>query len=252
MHISLSQQTILVTGGSRGIGRAIVRRLAASGATVAVQYGQSKAAAESLQSEFPEQVHVFQADFRKPDAPWQLAEQVLNQLGQIDGLVNNAGIALEMPTKANSQEWQTQWETTLQVNLIATAALCRAFLPTFQQQQQGRIVHISSRAAFRGDTVDYLAYAASKGGMVALSRSLARGYGKMGIKSFVVAPGFIRTEMAQQFIDTYGEAWVLDDLALNKLTEPEDVAPTVEFLLSGLMDHATGCTIDINAGSYVH
>lgn len=114
------------------------------------------------------------------------------------------------------------------------------------------MVHISSRAAFRGDTTAYMAYAASKGGMVSLSRSIARGYGKQGIKSFVVAPGFIQTDMAQQFIDVYGEQFVLDDLALDTLTQPKDLAPTVIFLLSGWMDHATGCTIDVNAGSYVH
>ena len=116
----------------------------------------------------------------------------------------------------------------------------------------GRIVNISSRAAFRGDQPDYLAYAASKAGLVALTRSLARAYGKDGIVAFNVAPGFTRTEMAQDFIDQYGEDYAVSDIALTRLTEPKDIAPTLVFLASGLADHATGATIDINAASYVH
>lgn len=87
--------------------------------------------------------------------------------------------------------------------------------------------------------------------MVAMSRSIARAYGKNNVKSFVVAPGFVKTGMARQFIEQYGEEIVINDLALNRLTEPTDIAPTVVFLASGYMDHATGCTVDINAGSYV-
>lgn len=113
-------------------------------------------------------------------------------------------------------------------------------------------MNVASRAAFRGDTPEYLAYAASKAGMVALVRSIARGCGKDGIVAFTVAPGFTRTEMAQDFIDAYGEDYASRDMALQRMTEPEDIAPTIAFLLSGMADHATGATIDLNAGSYVH
>ena len=116
----------------------------------------------------------------------------------------------------------------------------------------GRIINIASRAAFRGDTKDYLAYAASKGGMVSLTRSIARAWGKQGIVAFTIAPGWVMTDMAKQFIAQNGDEVVLNELALAELTQPKDVAPTVVFLASGLSDHATGCTIDINAGSYVH
>jgi NAD(P)-dependent dehydrogenase (short-subunit alcohol dehydrogenase family) len=88
--------------------------------------------------------------------------------------------------------------------------------------------------------------------VVSLTKSIARAFGKEEIKAFVVAPGFTKTEMAQQFINQYGEDFAKSDIALNELTLPEDIAPTVAFLLSGMMDHATGTTIDINAGSYVH
>ena len=104
----------------------------------------------------------------------------------------------------------------------------------------------------RGDTPDYLAYAASKGALVALTRSIARGYGKDGITAFNVAPGFTRTEMAQDFIDQYGEDFAMAGAALPEMTRPEDIAPIVVLLASGLADHATGATVDVNAGSYVH
>jgi NAD(P)-dependent dehydrogenase (short-subunit alcohol dehydrogenase family) len=97
-----------------------------------------------------------------------------------------------------------------------------------------------------------MAYAASKGGLVALTRSIARGFGKEGIVAFTLAPGFVRTDMAQDFIDQYGAGYVVNDLALNTLTEADDIAPFAVLLASGLADHATGCTIDLNAGSYVH
>jgi NAD(P)-dependent dehydrogenase (short-subunit alcohol dehydrogenase family) len=148
--------------------------------------------------------------------------------------------------------WREAWDRTQAVNLRAPALLGRAALAHFAERGGGRIINIASRAAFRGDTPEYMAYAASKAGLVALTRSIARGYGKLNVKAFLVAPGFVRTEMAQQFFDAYGEAFALDDIALPALTEPEDLVPFVVLLASGLADHATGGTFDINAGSYVH
>ena len=173
------------------------------------------------------------------------------RFGTVHALVNNAGVAIGSPLTGTTEDWLADWNQTLAVNLTAAGLLCRAALAHFQKQHNGRIVNIASRAAFRGDAPDYLAYAASKGGMVALSRSIARGFGKQGIKAFVLAPGFTRTEMAQLFIDQYGEQIATSDIALERLTEPDDIAPTVVFLLSGLADHATGTSIDLNAGSYV-
>jgi NAD(P)-dependent dehydrogenase (short-subunit alcohol dehydrogenase family) len=154
--------------------------------------------------------------------------------------------------EASSDDWQGAWADTMHVNLRAPELLCRRSIRHFQDGDGGRIINIASRAAFRGDTPDYMTYAASKGGLVALTRSIARGFGDDGIVAFTVAPGFTRTDMAQDFIDTYGEAHATSDLALDELTEPNDVAPFVVFLVSGVADHATGATIDVNAGSYVH
>jgi NAD(P)-dependent dehydrogenase (short-subunit alcohol dehydrogenase family) len=137
------------------------------------------------------------------------------------------------------------------VNLRAVDLLSRLAVRHFLQRDGGRIINVASRAAFRGDTPEYMTYAASKGGVVALTRSIARGFGKAGICAFALAPGFVRTEMAQEYIDAVGEDHVADDLALDRLTEPADLTPLVILLASGLADHATGSTFDLNAGSYV-
>ncbi|MDB6091938.1 MAG: 3-oxoacyl-[acyl-carrier protein] reductase [Gammaproteobacteria bacterium] len=251
MEISLAGQTALVTGASRGIGAAIARRLGASGARVAIHYGQGREAAESLARQIGQGACAFGADLAEPGACASLWADVESHYGAIHALVNNAGIAVKSALSATTDAWLADWNRTLAVNLTATGLLSRAGLAHFQKQGGGRIVNIASRAAFRGDQPDYLAYAASKGGMIALTRSIARGFGKAGIKAFIVAPGFTRTEMAQAFIDQYGEDYATSDIALDRLTEPDDIAPTVAFLLSGLADHATGTTIDLNAASYV-
>lgn len=172
--------------------------------------------------------------------------------GAIDGLVNNAGIAIESPLDKPVQNWLADWQETMRVNVEAVGLLCRLATEHFKAHGGGRIVNIASRAAFRGDTPDYLAYAASKAAVVALTRSIARGFGKDGIKAFILAPGFTRTDMATAFIERYGEAYAMNGIELARLTEPDDIAPLATLLLSGLADHATGATIDVNAASYVH
>lgn len=252
MEISLRGQVILVTGGSRGIGAAISRQLLASGATVAIHYNSRKPEAEALLQDAGGNGAVFQANLAKTEEVIHLFKQVVDAFGRLDAVVNNAGVAISSPDNAVDEAWVTDWDLTMQVNLRACGILCKKAVEYFKANRGGRIVNISSRAAFRGDTADYLAYAASKGGVVALTRSIARAYGKQNIKAFNIAPGFVRTDMAQDFMDQYGEDYALNDIALNELTEPKDLAPMVVLLCSGLADHATGSSIDINAASYVH
>ena len=252
MHIDLTGRTILVTGASRGIGKAVAQQLASSGATIAVHYNQQKQIAEGLAAKIGNNSRAFKADLTKENEVIRLFETVINNYKNLDGLINNAGIAIPSSPGKTDQLWIKDWNETLMVNLNATALLCKKAIAHFLPKQDGRIVNITSRAAFRGDTPEFLAYAASKGGLVSLTRSIARGYGKFGIKAFNIAPGFARTDMAQGFMDLYGEQIALNDIALNELTEPRDIAPMIALLISGLADHATGCTIDINAGSYVH
>lgn len=252
MRIDLTGRTILITGASGGIGKAVAEQLANAGATIALHYNQQKQAAEKLAAEIGNNSSTFKADLADEKEVINLFEAVIDHYQNVDGLINNAGIAIPSSPGKDDRLWLKDWHATLEVNLNATALLCKKAIAHFLPKQEGRIVNITSRAAFRGDTPEFLAYAASKGGLVSLTRSIARGYGKSGIKAFNIAPGFARTDMAQGFMDLYGEQIALDDIALKELTEPRDIAPMIALLISGLADHATGCTIDINAGSYVH
>ncbi|MDE2261014.1 MAG: SDR family oxidoreductase [Gammaproteobacteria bacterium] len=252
MRIDLGNTSVLVTGASRGIGAAVARAMGRAGARVAIHFRDQRQQATALAEQIGASAEVFQADLSRTEECDALWKAVVARFGRVNTLVNNAGIAISSPLESATGEWLQAWDTTMAVNLRAPAILSRLAIEHFRTRGGGRIINISSRAAFRGDQPPYLAYAASKGGLVALTRSIARGFGKAGILAFNVAPGFTRTDMAKDFLDEYGEDYVAGDIALERLTEPEDIAPFVVFLASGLGDHSTGCTIDVNAGSYVH
>lgn len=252
MNIDLSGKIVLVTGASRGIGRALAEGMAAAGATVAVHFNSSQDRAEALADTLGNGARTFQADLEDVVATERLFSEVAAAYGRIDVLVNNAGVAFHIPLDAALDEWHRVWNLTMGVNLRASSLLSRLAVAHFREYGGGRIISIASRAAFRGDTPEYMAYAASKAGMVALTRSIARGFGREGICAFIIAPGFTRTDMAQAFIDTYGEAYAVQDTALGRMAEPSDIAPLAVLLASGLADHATGTSIDVNSGSYVH
>ena len=252
MQIGLANTSALVTGASRGIGAAITRAMGRAGARVAVHYHNQRAGAAALAAQAGHGAEAFQADLSDADACAALWKAVSGRFGRIHTLVNNAGIALSTALEGDIAGWVDGWDTTMAVNLRAPGILSKLAIAHFVEHGGGRIINITSRAAFRGDQPPYLAYAASKAGLVALTRSVARGFGKAGVLAFNVAPGFTRTDMAGDFIEQYGEGYATGDLALTRLTEPDDIAPIVAFLASGLADHATGCTIDVNAGSYVH
>lgn len=252
MNISLKNQLILVTGASRGIGRAIAKQLSESGAKVIIHYNRNEKEAELLFSELKNEAFLESCDLSDPMKVIGFIPNLFEKYGPISALVNNAGIAKSASDTLATPEWVQIWNETLAVNTTALAILCKEFVDQARIVNNGRIINISSRAAFRGDTTDYIAYAASKGAIVSITRTIARQYGKQGIKAFLVAPGFTRTDMAEEILSEYGEGFALNDIALDQLTEPKDIAPMVTLLCSGLADHATGATIDINAGSYVH
>lgn len=251
MKIDLSDKTILVTGANSGIGKAIAQELLNAGAQVALHFNSNSEGASKLKEQFSDQCELFQADFNNVDETIKLFEDVLSWRNTLDILINNAGTAVMNSVNLDDETWIKNWNTIMNINLLAAGVLSKKALEHFKTKNGGRIINIASRAAFRGDTPDYLAYAASKAGMVALVRSIARGFGKDGITAFSIAPGFTRTAMAQKSIDKYGEDFVIKDIALNELTEPKDIAPIVTLICSGKFDHGTGSNIDINAGSYV-
>jgi len=251
MRIDLSNKTILVTGANSGIGNAIAQELLNAGAKVALHFNSNSDGASKLKEQFSDQCELFQADFNNVDETIKLFEDVLSWGDTLDVLINNAGTAIMNSVNLDDETWIKNWNTIMNINLLAAGVLSKKALEHFKTKNGGRIINIASRAAFRGDTPDYLAYAASKAGMVALVRSIARGFGKDGITAFSIAPGFTRTAMAQKSIDKYGEDFVIKDIALNELTEPKDIAPIVTLICSGKFDHGTGSNIDINAGSYV-
>jgi 3-oxoacyl-[acyl-carrier protein] reductase len=253
MEKLLKGRVLLVTGGDRGIGKAIVEKCVSEDGFIALHYNKGYDQAKAVKSKFNNSISLFNADLSDPLNAVTLFDNVVNSTSKIDVLINNAGVAIDSDLSGNDTDWLNAWNTTISINLTSAAILCRkAILHFISNGIRGRIINISSRAAFRGDTADYLAYAASKGGMVALTRSLARAYGKNGIVAFTVAPGFVKTDMAESFFTKYGKDNMLKDNALAQITLPDDIAPLVSFLASGQADHSTGGTFDINAGSYVH
>lgn len=249
--IDLTDTTILLTGASDGIGKGLAKYLLKMGARVAVHYNSNKTAAKAMVADYPETAKAFQADLSQEEAIFKLFVSVERHFEKIDVVILNAGVFLSHKTISETKDWLAVWKRTMAVNLDAVGLLTKLGLDHFVKMGEGRFIYIGSRAAFRGETEEYLAYAASKGGLTSLARSVARSFGKQNIKSFILAPGFTRTQMAEKFIETHGEDRVLNEIALNELTKPEDLAPLVGLMCSGLMDHATGATIDVNAGSHI-
>lgn len=253
--INFSGKVALVTGGSRGIGAATVKAIASAGGSVVLHYGSNREAAEQTVREAGEGAcHLVGADLNEPGAASQLWRDALAWKGQIDILVNNAGVFYPAEVGCSGAHWRDVWQRTLQINLMATADLCREAINHWQEKALGgSIVNVASRAAFRGDGPDYWAYAASKGGMISLTKTLARAYSREGIYTYGVAPGFVSTDMALESFDhdpTLRER-VISEIPIGDIAPASDIANTICFLASGLATHATGQTIDVNGASYV-
>jgi 3-oxoacyl-[acyl-carrier protein] reductase len=252
--IYLSEKVVLVTGASRGIGAASARVLASAGASVILHYGRSLEQVQTLASEIGPRASLVQADLSKPGVARGLWQEALAIHGRIDVLVNNAGILFDAPLEGDDETWARAWQEMLQVNLIAVADLCREAIATFPQnpgKTKGIIINISSRAASMGSTAARMPYAASKAGVLALTRSIARSYAKAGVLAYALAPGFVQSDMADYSIEQYGLEKLLADNPMGEMAPPEDVGHTVAFLASGLVPHMTGATLDINGASYV-
>lgn len=251
--IDLTGKVILVTGGSRGIGAATVETLSQAGAAVILHYASGQAEAQAIATRLgPKGCHLVQTDLATPGAAKDLWQQAIAWQGRIDVLVNNAATMPAASVEDPLDQWSQAWQTTLQVNLIAMADLCRAAIQSFRTQSGGIIINLASRAAFRGDGPEYMHYAASKGGVIALTRSIARGFASEGILAYAIAPGFVHTERIEAVMQERGAAYVTRDIPMGQPAPPQDVAHMIAFLASGLAPHATGSTIDINGASYFH
>jgi NAD(P)-dependent dehydrogenase (short-subunit alcohol dehydrogenase family) len=232
---------IIVTGSSRGIGRAILAALAQDDTALV---GQATSAVDAA---------TIAADLDRPGAAATLWAAALERLGgRVDVLVNNAGIFEATPIDLPDADWLAGWERTMRVNLTASAELCRLAVQHFQQRGTGgRIVNVASRAAYRGDSPAHWHYAASKAGMVAMTKTIARGYAGQGILAFAVCPGFTMTGMAEDYLASRGGEKLLADIPLGRVAQPEEVAATVRFLALEAPASMTGAVIDINGASYV-
>ncbi len=253
----MSENVALVTGGSRGIGAAIVRSLAASGFSVYFTYAHDGAAAEALvRGCGSERVACDRNDLAAAEELPELLERCLTRFGHIDTLVNNAGIFAENPFDGDDYSaWRARWRRTFDVNVFGPADLAWLAMRTMRSQPpnergtRGRIINVVSRAAHRGETT-FADYGASKAALANLTKSIARGCARDGIVAFAVAPGFIETEMSALALATHGQT-IRAEIPSGRVGTPEEVATIVAFLASGLADYATGTTIDINGASYV-
>ncbi|WP_156842102.1 SDR family NAD(P)-dependent oxidoreductase [Novosphingobium aquimarinum] len=232
---------ILVTGASRGIGAAAVAALKARDAHVIAQATTARDG------------DTLAADFADPDAPAQLWQSALDRAGgTIDVLVNNAGVFEAVPLDAGDGDWLAAWERTLAINLTASAQLSRLSVRHWQERGvSGRIVHVASRAGHRGDSPAHWHYAAAKGGMLAMHKTIARAYAKDAIYSFAITPGFTDTAMAGDYLASRGGAALLADIPLGRVAEPEEIASMIVFCALDAPPSMTGATLDANGASYV-
>ena len=233
--------TVLVTGSSRGIGSAIADALRARGARV-IGHATYAWDAETIA-----------ADLAQPPAPQVLWEQALELAGgTIDAVVNNAGVFAANPLDSSDIAWLDAWEDTLRINLTAAAQLSRfAVRHWLEKATEGRLVHIASRAGHRGDSPEHWHYAASKGGMLALHKTIARAYAAQGILSFAIAPGFTDTSMAEDYLASRGGPALLADIPLGRVATPEEIAVMAAFCALDAPPSMTGAVLDANGASYV-
>jgi NAD(P)-dependent dehydrogenase (short-subunit alcohol dehydrogenase family) len=246
---------VLVTGASRGIGRAIAVGFAAEGARVAVHYGRNEAAAaETLGLLHGDRHLLVGAELDGPGAAKAVARMVdtaATGLGRLDVLVNNAGVyEMHAPAEASYEEWQEAWRLTLAVNLVAAANASFLAARHMQANGGGRIVNVSSRGAFRGEP-KAPAYGASKAGLNAMGQSMAVALAPFGVTVATVAPGWVETDMASEHLNGPRAGEILAGLPLGRVATAEEVAAAVLFLASDAAGYASGAILDVNGASYL-
>lgn len=245
-------EVVLITGGSRGIGRETAKLFASAGARVALHYRSRRDAAEATLASLEGAGHaLFPADLADECAVGSLVDDVVERMGGLDVLVNNAGIFEHHEiSQVAFDQWLDAWRRTLDTNLIGPA--CLSYLAARQMMKTGggRIVNVSSRGAFRGEP-RAPAYGASKAGLNAMGQSLAQALAPHGVYVFTVAPGFVETDMARSSLSgPHGDS-IRNQSPLGRVARPEEVARTVLFLASKGSEFLTGGIVDVNGASYL-
>jgi NAD(P)-dependent dehydrogenase (short-subunit alcohol dehydrogenase family) len=250
--MDFSDKRVLITGGSRGIGRACALAFAERGARIAVNYRANSSAAEATLAELPGAGHVvLRADVTDPTAVRELVAAAVEALGGLDIVVNNAGIWVDHALEeVGYDEWQGAWDRVLRANLVGPSNVSYCAAKHMIEHGGGRIVNVSSRGSFRGEP-DGPAYGASKAGLNAMSQSLARRLAPHGITVGVVAPGFVDTDMAARYLDTPRAAEIKAQSPFGRVARPEEVAAAVLFLASDGAEFSSGAIIDVNGASYL-
>ena len=246
---------VLLTGSSKGIGYKIAKDLIKEGHQLALHYNSNKSFLEALVNEYSSNSFTVKADLSVENEIKNLVDSTIENLSFPDCIINNAGIAESADIALDLNNWSKMFDKTIDVNLKAPSLIFKEFLKYKREKKiksRLRFINIASRAAFRGEQQDYISYACSKGGVISLTKTMSRSFGETdNIVAFSIAPGFVRTEMAQSFIDKHGEDVVKQGLTLDRLTEPKDISPIISLIVSGKMDHSTGSTIDVNGASFL-
>lgn len=247
--LALNGRVALITGGSRGIGRAIVELLARLGVDVAINFVSDEKSAAAVVSSAKEKgvrAIAVAADVSSVAQSETLVQETLRQLNRIDFLICNAGIWEGGPVESIPEEL---WNRTIDVNLKGTWTVCRAAVPVMKNQRFGRIVIISSTAGQRGEA-NVSNYAASKGGQVSFTKSLSSELAQFGINVNCVAPGWVHTDMTDDvFEDKERLKSVNATIPLGRMATPEEIAGPVVFLCSNWANHITGEILNVNGGS---
>lgn len=247
----LAGHNVLVTGASGGIGAAIVERLAEEGACPIIHYGRDKAAAEALLERISGEGLLVQGDLSTARGPFDLWSEAEAAAGRVHALINNAGIRTEISIDAEPDAWKAAWQREFQVNFFAAADLCKEALRHFKAHGGGRIVNMASRAGQRGYAADAMPYGATKAALVNLTKSIARSFGPDGIVAVAIAPGWVRTAMAEEFVIKHGKQAAVSDIPIGEMAEPREVAELVAFVLRPSQASLNGATLDVNGGSYI-
>lgn len=240
----LEGKVALITGGTRGIGRGIVEEFSAQGARVAFTYAGSQQKAEEIEKSFPAgEVRAYQSDAADYDAAHTLVDQVMADFGQIDILINNAGITKDNLMLRMSKE---DWDQVLRVNLDSVFNLTKAVIKPMMKAKKGSIINMSSVVGLKGNA-GQANYAASKAGVIGFSKSVALELGSRNIRCNVIAPGFIETEMTAALDEKTVAGWA-EQIPLKRGGTPKDVAQACVFLGSELSSYITGQVLNVDGG----